>query len=352
MNRLQKMLLQIALYGAAIIYICADLFLFHGPIHRKIESKNPFTKENIAKAKANGVVARVFNHPITRGQVDRAAHERLWLTGQSYDELDAQGKQLARYAALDELIHHELLRVKAMMNAREAQVDEDELDARIKLFNKRFADEPSRIRAMKSQGINSDQDLRDRIAAHMQQENYVALKIDPLVVVSDAEARAWYAENQHSLGQPERIQARHIFLPSLHTDHSTARQKLESALSQLNQGHSKFATLAKTISQDSATASQGGDLGWMSVDRLPADFGEAIFKLPLHHPTILQSEIGWHLVEVTGRKHAETRSYEQAREEIIAALEAVKRRQAVREFRAALRQFEKDRVTVFKDMME
>jgi hypothetical protein len=56
-------------------------------------------------------------------------------------------------------------------------------------------------------------------------------------------------------------------------------------------------------------------------------------------------------VEVTGRRPQEPRTFEEAKPEVIAALEAVKRRQAAAGFRAALRRLEAGKIEVFRDMM-
>ena len=148
------------------------------------------------------------------------------------------------------------------------------------------------------------------------------------------------------------MQARHIFLASLTHDDTAAREKLVAARKALNEGRTSFAQLAKSISEDDASNAKGGELGWLTSRRLPQWLGDELFKLPLYHPTILKSAIGWHLIEVTDRKSAAPRSFEEAREEVIAALKAVKRREAVPKFREALRAYERERITVFRDMME
>jgi hypothetical protein len=57
------------------------------------------------------------------------------------------------------------------------------------------------------------------------------------------------------------------------------------------------------------------------------------------------------MVEVTGRKPSEPRTFEDAKPEVMAALEAVKRRKAATEFRDALRRADADKIEVFHDMM-
>jgi len=84
---------------------------------------------------------------------------------------------------------------------------------------------------------------------------------------------------------------------------------------------------------------------------LPDDFAEAVFNLSLRTPSLVQTRIGWHLIEVTDRMPAETSDYESIRDEVHAALMAAKRQQAVTAFRNALRQQEAEKFDVYHDMM-
>lgn len=349
MSPIRKFTLRLAIYGTVVGYMLCDLFLFHGPLARRIENGNPFSKDNLADARGRGVVARVFFHEITRSQLDRAIAERLWLTGSDMPT-NPEARKLLRYAALNSLIDHELLRVKAKAFANEVLLDPGELDARVDRFKNRFPNDDAWRAAMKSQGIRNDAALRDRIAAQIQQEKYVELKIADLTEVTDADAQQWFDQHHDQLAHPPQIQARHIFLPSLGFSDEQALEALQQALSQLKAGRT-FATLAKELSQDPATQATGGKLGWLNKDRLPEDLAHKLFSLPLNTPIIVQSKIGWHLAEVTDRRPSRPRSFDETKTEVLAALKAVKRRDAARKYRQALRQFEGHRITVFHDMM-
>lgn len=351
MSPLGKFALRLGLYGLVVAYIAGDLFVFHGPLWRRIERSNPGSEASLAAARNQGVVARVFNHKITRGQLERATHERLWLSGKNPATLTPGALKTARYAALDDLLDHELLRIKAKAHAASLIVSEEEIDERLRRMLGRFETKGAMEKAMISQGIPSEQDLRDRIAARIQQEKYVELKIAPLVAVTDEEARHWFDENRKHLTNPERIQLRHIFLPTLDQTPDAAKRKLEEALADLLAGKKDFATLARELSEDPATRESGGELGWSTRNRLPADFAKAVFTLPASKPTLVRSKIGWHLVEVTARKPAATPTFEEEKTGIIAALEAAKRSQATHDFRAGLRRMEAGKIDVFHDVI-
>ena len=124
------------------------------------------------------------------------------------------------------------------------------------------------------------------------------------------------------------------------------------ALSDLTAKTKKFTTLAKQLSDDTATKGKAGDLGWMSRARLPADFAESVFSLPKDSPTLVRTKLGWHLVIVTDRKGAKLRDLDECRQDIIDALTATKRHQAVSDFRSALRRFETAKIDIFHDLLE
>ena len=347
MRSFTKFSLRFGAYLLVLLYLAGDLYVFNGPLNRRIQASHPDSPESIAKAKANGVVARDFNHHITRSQPDYAIHARLWLEGKHADDLSPAERKLVTYAALGDLIDHQLLRVKTKVNTFELKVPLEEIEDRFKRFTGRFETKADLQAAMESMGILGEGDLRRRIAARIQQEKYVAMRVDPLVKVTEEEIMEFYEANKEALQFPERINARHIFIATLNKPSDEAKGILEKALAELNSGKKEFAALAKELSEDYATKGNGGELGWMSRARLPADFGEAAFTMENGKPALVRTKLGWHILQVTDRKPAEPRTLEDAKEEITAALAAAKRHQAVKDFRAALRRFEAHKIDIF-----
>lgn len=321
---------------AALLYLAGDFFL-HGPARRWLDSA--MTPRHLA--------ARVAGHPITRSQLERALIEQLWLEGNSPADLTPAELHLARAAALEELIDHELLRLQVNASTPPLPVSDDEINERIRRLVGRFENKGALETAMKSQGISNEQALRDRLTAQIRQEKLIALRIAPAIQITDEEARQWFAENRSAIALPERVEARHIFLPTLDHPQEVAKQKLEAALTTLNAKQKDFPAIARDLSEDPATKDHGGALGWMTRARLPADFADPLFSLPLNQPKLIRTKLGWHLVEVTARQPAEPRTFDQAKPEILAALESLKRRQAVANFRKTLRQTHAAEIEIF-----
>lgn len=352
MRAFAKFSLRFAAYLLVLGYLAGDLYVFNGPLSRRIRKNDPNSPEAIARAKANGVVARVFNHHITRRQLDYAIHERLWLEGKELADLSPEARNLVTYAALGELIDHELIRVKAKVNTKELPVTDGEIDERLKRLASRFETKGDLHTAMISMGIADETALRNRIAARIQQEKYVAMRVDPLVIVSEEEIAEFHESHKQDLAIPERIRASHIFIATLGKPSDEAKSMLVAALAELKAKKKDFATLAKELSDDSATKHKGGDLGWMTRSRLPVDFAESVFPLPENSPTLIRTKLGWHIVMVTDRKPAEPRTLEDTKAEITAALAATKRHQAVADFRNTLRRFEEEKIDIFHDRLD
>ncbi len=320
-----------------LLYLAGDLLVMRGPLHRRL----PWPRRDAAAAPAvrdgSPAVARVCEQVITRRQLDRAVAEQLWLQGQSPRELAAGALAVVRRKVLDDLIDQELLRLTVGGRTAETPVDNEAIDAAVVRFAARFASAEDLSAALRHEGIGGEAELRARLAAGLQRAKFLATGIAPAVVVGDDEARLWFDRHRDELALPERVRARHVFLATLDRDPEEARAKLAVLLERLERKEVDFATVAAEASEDERSKHQGGDLGWFSRTRLPADFTGPVFALATGKPTMLRSKLGWHLVEVTDRRPAEPRAWADAKSDVVAALESAKRGQAVAAFRAELR---------------
>lgn len=88
----------------------------------------------------------------------------------------------------------------------------------------------------------------------------------------------------------EQVHARHILL--------TTQVEAQAALDRLKNGED-FATLAKELSQDTASKDAGGDLGWFPKGMMQPEFEAAAFSLPVGQLSdIVQSQAGFHIILV------------------------------------------------------
>ena len=107
----------------------------------------------------------------------------------------------------------------------------------------------------------------------------------------------------------DQIQVRHILIKPNVLRSAEASQQLALELqARLAKGEA-FATLANTYSDDPGSARKGGDLGWVSPDSMVKSFAYAMQTLPLNQVSApVQSEYGWHLIEVLGKRNQDISS--------------------------------------------
>ncbi|MGC8950378.1 foldase protein PrsA [Chloroflexus sp.] len=105
----------------------------------------------------------------------------------------------------------------------------------------------------------------------------------------------------------EQVRARHILVAATPEEAESRKATAEAILTELRNG-ADFAALARTRSDDPGSAAQGGDLGWAPRGVYVAPFEEAIFSMQPGELRLVQTDFGWHIIEVTGGP--EVRSFE------------------------------------------
>lgn len=102
---------------------------------------------------------------------------------------------------------------------------------------------------------------------------------------------------------------RHILIKTNELiDDSEARRRLMELKQRIMDGDD-FATLAKSHSDDKGSAIKGGDLGWVEPGNLVKPFEDAMNRLtPNELSEPIQSQFGWHLIQVLDRKEKDNAS--------------------------------------------
>jgi peptidyl-prolyl cis-trans isomerase D len=95
--------------------------------------------------------------------------------------------------------------------------------------------------------------------------------------------------------RPDSVKARHILISS-----EDAIAKIDSVKKLIENGAS-FASLAKNLSEDTGSGSEGGNLGWFAEGRMVAQFNEACFTSDREKLKVVTTQFGVHLIEVTNR---------------------------------------------------
>lgn len=95
--------------------------------------------------------------------------------------------------------------------------------------------------------------------------------------------------------------ARHILIKTSEIVTEAEARKRILEIKQRIDGGADFADQAKRYSQD-GSAQQGGDLDWLSPGQTVPEFEEAINKLKTGEVGMVQTQFGWHLIQVLERR--------------------------------------------------
>jgi peptidyl-prolyl cis-trans isomerase D len=129
--------------------------------------------------------------------------------------------------------------------------------------------------------------------------------------------RALFNERAPGLATPERVRARHLLIRAAsdasEEEIAEARTRTEAARARIESGE-PFAAVAEELSEDAATATNGGDLGLIERGDDDPAIDDAAFSLePGELSGIVRSDYGFHLITVEERQPAKPASWDEQR---------------------------------------
>jgi parvulin-like peptidyl-prolyl isomerase len=135
------------------------------------------------------------------------------------------------------------------------------------------------------------------------------------------EVTRFYNENPKFFDEPERVRASHILIRT--TPESTpaqkeeARKKLETIRQEIESRKITFADAATKNSQDPGSAQKGGDLGFFARGAMVKPFDDAAFNAQVGTlSSIVETQFGYHLIQVAEHRPAGKKTLEAAGAEI------------------------------------
>jgi peptidyl-prolyl cis-trans isomerase D len=141
------------------------------------------------------------------------------------------------------------------------------------------------------------------------------------VQVSDGELQKEYQDSLDSFRTPERVRVRHILIKTQGKPKEQApklKAKAEDLLKQLK-GGADFAELAKKNSEDTGSAEKGGELGWIVKGQTVPNFEKTAFSLqPGTLSGIIETEYGYHILQIEEKQTAHTQTFEEAKPQLLA----------------------------------
>ncbi|MGH9407891.1 MAG: peptidyl-prolyl cis-trans isomerase [Vicinamibacterales bacterium] len=134
--------------------------------------------------------------------------------------------------------------------------------------------------------------------------------------VTGQQIERYYNDNIQQFSTPEEVRASHILLKTDGKNDDDVKKQAEDILKRAKAGED-FAALAKKYSQDDASAKKGGDLDFFPRGQMDPAFEKAAFALqPGQISDLVKSQFGFHIIKVTDKKAATTKSLADVRGQI------------------------------------
>ncbi len=159
----------------------------------------------------------------------------------------------------------------------------------------------------------TEEEIRQYYEANMQRFMVAEkIKVDYLEITSDTlsnnvqvdedQIKKMYDDYVASISGREERKARHILIKTSADNKSAssiaAKEKIQSLKQEIEQG-TDFAELAKKHSQDSGSAVEGGDLGWVALGEMVKPFEQTLFDMKKGDVSeIVETQFGYHLIKL------------------------------------------------------
>jgi len=333
----RRWLISLSFAGACIASVACGQLVLHLPHFRDAVGIFCGRGHLLAIARGDGIY---------EADLRRAFSELRYTNG--IDEKDRQEEDITKVKSVtrvttlqgdERLVLTRLISnsVARLFGARE-KVASARIDTERNQLRWQFPNEKTWRTALKASGLSSGW-LDRRIAEDLRARQWIIRRIAPQLDVTEDECWKFYATHLERFMQPVRFRASHLFVAAPAETPpemvETKRQTIESLAERIKHGE-KLSDLA-VDSEDEATKSCGGDLGFFSEFRMWPDFFAAVAKMrvgeisqPMH------TRLGFHIIELTDLKAARQMSFEEAQTEIRLLIENEKRQTALQNLAADL----------------
>ena len=222
------------------------------------------------------VMASVNGHPIMRSELEKYYENQL---GEAQQQPSAEQADSLRLNILRQMIEDEIMQQRAAKLNLVAT--DEEVNAKVAELKTPYTQEEFDAR-LKQKNITLD-DLKHDLRRSLTSEKLLNKEINSKINISDADINAYYAqhkaefnliETQYHLAQilvtSIPAQQAENLSGSKATNDADARKKIEALHNRLDSGED-FGALAMNFSENPQTASNGGDVGFVSESQLHAD---------------------------------------------------------------------------------
>jgi peptidyl-prolyl cis-trans isomerase C len=284
------------------------------------------------------VVARVAGEPITEKQVLSAINT---LAKQKVLPPDKQKERISIFFkdAVDNLVTVAIL--KGQVKEQNITADPAKVDQQIQQFSKQFPSQADFQKIMASQGV-TEADLRKSVEERLTVQQVLDQATKDVPGATDEEISKFYEVNPTKFNAPEQLHASHILLrldpKSTPEQKDEVKKKIEGIRADIESKAITFAEAAEKYSEDPSNAKKGGDLGFFSRGQMVKPFEEAAFATkPGTLSPVVETQFGYHIIQVAELKPAGKVSLEEAKPAIKQYLDQSAKQRAAQKYMSELR---------------
>lgn len=178
------------------------------------------------------------------------------------------------------------------------------------------------IQEAKYMGLEEDNDVLEQIKKITEQilvQVLIEREISDKIKVNDEEVLEYYEQNKDSFTEKEQV---HLYNILLETE-----EEAQDVLEQLKAG-GDFSEIAIEKSAG-PSATQGGDLGYLTRGTIIPEIEEVVFALELEELSeVIKTDFGFHILKITEKKPETVKALEEVKEDIIQTLLPDKQKEA------------------------
>lgn len=225
------------------------------------------------------------------------------VNGESITQEELKETLMDQYGAeaLDTLVTNKVIELEAEKG--KITVSEEELQKELDELIESYGGEETFQELLTSNSM-SEEDVKEDIRTF----SLTTKLMESVIDITDIEVATYFEENKETYNQVEQVEASHILV----ADEETVKEvqaKLEAG--------GDFAELATEYSTDTASNSQGGSLGYFGEGEMVEEFETAAFAMKIDEVSDpIQTEYGYHIIKVTGKKEAKEAVLGDVKEEV------------------------------------
>jgi len=175
----------------------------------------------------------------------------------------------------------------------------------------------------KKKGFDQTPEIKEKLEFYkdsMLANEFLKKEVSDKLTLSEEEKLQYYKSHQDEFRVPEMVRARHILIAADKTASpeikKKAKEKAVDILQKLQAGED-FAKIASEVSDDPATKSKGGDMGFFPRGMIIKPFEDAAFSLqPGEISDIIETQYGYDIIKVEEKKPSYIESYDAVKDKI------------------------------------